>query len=292
MAMTPKLALLLCLFATWVSSSPQAKPAPSNLPEPVTLLGYDGDAMEPFVTRDGEYLFFNNRNGPKDQTDLHWAQRINDLAFRYRGRVDGANSAELDGVPSMSAAGRFCHISTRAYRETLATVFCGTWREGRLTGSTLQTKASPHVPGDLIFDAEVSASGNTLVVAQGRFRGAGFPQTADLRQARWNGVEFILTPGDDHLFARLNTKALEYAPALSANGLTLAFTRLEGSGPFARSSFWLAKRKTTTEPFGVPIKIKTDQGFVEAPTFSADGTMIYDHRRIAGRYSIWRVRVP
>ena len=290
--MTPKLALLLCLFATWVSSSPQAKPAPSNLPEPVTLQGYDGDAMEPFITRDGEYLFFNNRNGPKDQTDLHWAQRINDLAFRYSGRVHGANSAELDGVPSMSAAGRFCHISTRAYRETLATVFCGTWREGRLTGSTLQTKASPHFPGELIFDAEISASGDTLIVAQGRFRGGGFPQTADLRQARWNGVEFILSPDDDRLFARLNTRALEYAPALSANGLTLAFTRLEGNGLFPRSSLWLARRKTANEPFGVPTQIKADQGFAEALTFSADGTMIYDHRRIAGRYSIWRIRAP
>ncbi len=288
------IALLVCLMVTLVSvaKAKAEQDYPSKLPTPVTLQGYEGDAMEPFLTRDGKYLFFNNRNGPKDQTDLHWAQRIDDLTFRYRGRIEGANSAQLDGVPTMSIAGRFCHISTRAYRQTLATVFCGTWQGGRLSAPKLQINASPHIPGELIFDAEIAASGDILIVAQGRFRGGGLPQNADLRQARWDGAEFILTPGDNQLFAKLNTKALEYAPALSSNGLTLTFTRLEGGGVFARAGLWLAKRRTATEPFGLPVRINAVQEFAEGPTFSPDGAMIYYHRRIGGRYSIWRLALP
>lgn len=91
-------------------------------PAPVTILDCDGDAMEPFLSRDGAILFFNNRNDPPDQTDLHWAERIDDLTFRYRGRIEGANSAHLDDVPTMARNGRFCFVSPRAYEQTLATL--------------------------------------------------------------------------------------------------------------------------------------------------------------------------
>jgi hypothetical protein len=33
-------------------------------PEDVSIAGYDGEAMEPFLTRDRRYLLFNNRNEP------------------------------------------------------------------------------------------------------------------------------------------------------------------------------------------------------------------------------------
>ncbi|MFQ6087920.1 MAG: hypothetical protein ACE5K0_03340 [Candidatus Methanofastidiosia archaeon] len=29
-------------------------------PQKVEIIGYDGDALEPFISRDGQYLFFNN----------------------------------------------------------------------------------------------------------------------------------------------------------------------------------------------------------------------------------------
>lgn len=45
-------------------------------PQPVALLGYDGDAMEPFLSRDGRYLLFNNRNDPSVNTNLHFAERV------------------------------------------------------------------------------------------------------------------------------------------------------------------------------------------------------------------------
>lgn len=36
-------------------------------PERVTIQGYDGDAMEPFLSRDGRFLLFNNRNDPPEK---------------------------------------------------------------------------------------------------------------------------------------------------------------------------------------------------------------------------------
>lgn len=254
-------------------------------PAAVAIQGYDGDAMEPFLSRDGSLLFFNNRNGPGDQTDLHWAERIDDLTFRYRGRVDGANSAALDGVATMSAHGRFCFVSPRAYSETLATVFCGAWRGGRLAAATLQQEASPRIYGQLVFDVEIDASGEILILADGLFRGGEVPAAADLRQARWIDGAVRLTPADDRLFAAINSDALEYGAALSADGRLLAFTRVEGQ----QASIWIARRARPADAFGPPMRIGAIEGFAEAPTFAPGGRAFYFHRRVGGRFSIWRV---
>lgn len=254
-------------------------------PLAVIIQGYDGDAMEPFLSRDGRLLFFNNRNGPGDQTDLHWAERIDDLTFRYRGPVDGANSVALDGVATMSAHGRFCFVSPRAYAETLATVFCGEWRGEQLAAPTLQRDAAPRIAGRVVFDVEIDALGETLILADGLFRGGDVPAAADLRQARWIDGAFRLTPADDRLFAAINTGALEYAAALSADGRLLAFTRLDGQ----QAAIWIARRARLADPFGPPVRIAAIEGFAEAPTFAPGGRALYFHRRIGGRFSIWRV---
>jgi hypothetical protein len=53
----------------------------------ITIQGYSGQAMEPFITRDGQYLFFNNSNDPSVDTNLHYAGRINDVTFEYKGEI-------------------------------------------------------------------------------------------------------------------------------------------------------------------------------------------------------------
>lgn len=272
-----------------VQADPVAAWARFSPPRAVTIQGYGGDAMEPSLSRDGQVLVFNNRNDPPDQTDLHWARRIDDLTFRYEGLVSGANSADLDGVATLSAGGRLCFISTRAYRQTLATVFCSAWRDGQAGPSVLQIAASPQVAGRLVFDLEQAADGETAILADGRFTGAAAPASADLRLARWRNGAFRLSPVDDRLFAAVNTSGLEYAPALSGDGLTLAFTRLSGWPPLARIGIWLARRGSTDAPFGRPVRIAAITGFVEGPTFSPDGRSIYFHRRVGDRFSLWRV---
>jgi len=53
--------------------------------------------MEPFITRDGRYLLFNNSNDPSVDMNLHYAERIDDLTFAYRGEIAGVNTPSLEG---------------------------------------------------------------------------------------------------------------------------------------------------------------------------------------------------
>ncbi len=261
-----------------------------SAPQRVEILGYAGDAMEPFLSRDGGTLFFNNRNEPAERTDLHWAERVDDATFRYRGLVEGANTPDaLEGVATLAALGRFCFVSTRAYAKTLATVHCGTWRDGTVEEASLQTEATPRQMGRVIFDVEINSAGDTLYLADGRFRGGPVPQTADLRIARWGAEGFALAPADDAVLALINTPALDYAAAISADGLELAFTRMSGRPPFARTEILIARREREGDPFEMPRAITAIDGFVEGPTFSPDGAALYYHRRVAGRFEIWRV---
>jgi len=94
-------------------------------PQRVAILGYDGDAMEPFFSRDGEYLFFNNSNDPHVNTNLHWAVRVDDLTFPYKGEIGGVNTAALEGVPSMDRSNNFYFVSTRSYNQTASTIYRG-----------------------------------------------------------------------------------------------------------------------------------------------------------------------
>ena len=86
----------------------------------MTIRGYDGDAMEPFITKDGRWLLFNNRNDPRINTDLHFAARVDDLTFTYKGEIKGVNTAALEGVPSVDQyPGHPCRGSGRHRRSRL-----------------------------------------------------------------------------------------------------------------------------------------------------------------------------
>jgi hypothetical protein len=57
-------------------------------PEHVTITGYSGDAMEPFLSRDGQQLFFNSAGGPTDK-DLFQAAFVDATTFAFRAPVGG-----------------------------------------------------------------------------------------------------------------------------------------------------------------------------------------------------------
>ena len=282
------------LVALWFAACAPAPPTANmfGTPVPVAIEGYTGNAMEPFLSRNGATLFFNDRNDPGDQTDFHWATRLSATRFRYRGRVAGANSPALDGVASMSAAGRLCFISTRAYDQTLATLFCGDWRGGGVHTVTLQRRATPRIRGQVIFDAELAADGRTAVLSQGTFTGGPAPERAVLRLARRVGDALVLSPANDRLFAALNGDGLTYAAALSADGLAMAYTHPTGWGPFAHPAIWIARRRSPDAPFGQPLRIAAIEGFAEAPTFTPDGRTILYHRREGDHARLWSITLP
>lgn len=259
-------------------------------PQRVTIQGYDGDAMEPFLTADGRYLLFNNRNAAPVDTNLLYASRIDDLTFAYSGEIEGVNSPALDGVPTMDGEGDLYFVSTRSYGETFSTIYRGRFDQGRVTGVELVEGVSREIPGMVNFDVEVSPDGETLYVVDARFNTAGVPQTADLVIAERHGEAFERLAESADLLANVNTDQLEYAAAISADGLELFFTRVarleRGVEPPA---IYRAYRQDAGSPFGCPQQVSAIDGFAEAPTLSADGRSLYYHHLDGDAYVIYRV---
>lgn len=258
-------------------------------PQRVRIRGYQGDAMEPFITKDGRYLLFNNRNDPRIDTKLLFAERVDDLTFDYRGELKGVNTSALEGVPSMDLRGNLFFVSTRSYAETLSTIYRGRFDHGHVSGVELVAGISRRQRGIVTFDAEVSADGNTLFVVDGRFAGGHVPETADIDIAVRDGAGFRRLPSARDLLRNVNTEELEYAPAVSSDLLELFFTRLERSGRSPRTLILRAARPTAEAPFGLPERLVSITGFVEAPTLSGDGRSLYYHQLDGGRFVILRV---
>jgi hypothetical protein len=285
--------LLACIFAGCGGGDSGGAPTPlqpgefSN-PQRVTILGYSDHAMEPFISRDGRYLFFNNSNDPAVNTNLHWAERIDDLIFQYRGEIGGVNTPALEGVPSMDCNNVFYFVSTRDYNQTLSTIYRGTFADGVISGVELVSGVSALTPGMVNFDAEISPDGNTLYFVDSQFSG-GVPVTADIMIAERSGTGFSRLSNSSAVMQQVNTPGLlEYAPSISASGLELFFTRLEGSD----AAIYTATRTDTLSPFGAPKKVQAITGFAEGPTLSPDEKSLYYHKRENNLFVIYRVTRP
>lgn len=258
-------------------------------PQRVTIRGYQGDAMEPFITKDGRYLLFNNRNDPRVDTKLLFAERVDDVTFDYRGELKGANTDALEGVPSMDRHGNLYFVSTRSYAQTLSTIYRGRFDRGNVSAIALVAGISRQQRQIVTFDAEISADGNTLFLVDGRFAGGHVPETADIDIAVRNGAGFRRLPSARELLRNVNTDELEYAPAVSSDLLELFFTRLERPVRSPRTHILRAARPSAAAPFDPPQRLASITGFVEAPTLSSDGRSLYYHRLDGGRYVILRV---
>jgi hypothetical protein len=265
----------------------RSSPAPFSNPQRVAILGYEDDAMEPFVTRDGKYLFFNNSNDPSVNTNLHWAQRVDDSTFRYEGEIAGVNTRSLEGVPSMDRQGVFYFISNRSYDQTASTVYRGKFSAGSVSGVELVPGISIAKPGVVNFDAEISADGNSMYFVESHFS-FGKPKDARIVIARRNGNAFVRAGDSDSIMATVNVGGFSYAPATSASELEIFFTRLGPNGP----AIFTATRSNTAAPFAATQTIEAINGFVEAPTLSYDGKSLYYHKKENGRFVIYRVSRP
>lgn len=262
--------------------------------EPIAIMGYSGDAMEPFLSRDGEMLFFNNLNNPAEATDIHWAMRIGPDSFEYRGTVNGAAMPDvLDGVPSMSAGGELVFTSLRGVDDKRTI-----WR-GRFAGGTLKDVAAVqgNVNAERAFwvnmDSEIRADGQMLYSTDSRFDPLrGRIVESNLIAARRSGDGFQRVTDSLDRFANINSSKLEYAAALSRDLLTLYFTRADiealAEGDAAGFSTLVARRATKDDPWGVPRPIASIKGYAEAPTVSPDECSLYFHKRVEGRFAIMR----
>lgn len=258
-------------------------------PQRVTIRGYGGVTMEPFVTREGRWLLFNNANDPAEATELHYARLVDPLTAEYRGSLRGANAAgALDGVPTVDRDGTLYFVSTRSYATTLSTLYRGRFADGAVSEVAL-VPGIPRRRGTVVFDVEASADGSALYYASGEFRGGPVPESADLAIAVRRGAVFVPWERSAEVLTRVNTPdALEYAAALSADGLELYFTRLRGRD----AAIYRATRPRPDAPFEAPARVGAITGFVEAPTLSPDGRSLYYHARAGNGFAIYRVTRP
>jgi hypothetical protein len=94
--------------------------------------------------------------------DLHFAERVDDLTFSYRGELAGANSDALDGVPSVDDAGTFYFVSLRTYDTTLSSVYRGRFDGASVLDVALVDGISRAMAAWVNFDARSAPDGARL----------------------------------------------------------------------------------------------------------------------------------
>lgn len=259
-------------------------------PTKVNMIGYSGHIMEPCLSRNGNTLLFNNLNEPTENTNLHWATKVDDSTFQYNGELTGVNTAYLEGVPALDIAGKFYFVSTRNYLDSLSTIFQADYANGTVSNLRLLNGISKLKPGWVNFDVDISVDGNTLYFVDGEIPQT-IPVSADLVIARKTTNGFERMPNSNELLKNINTNALEYAACISNDQLELFFTRLKL--PITASSLseiYVSKRVTTNEPFGPPSKIASITGFAEAATLTPDNKRLYYHKKEANKFVLYMVK--
>ncbi len=282
-------ALLGCKPSS-TDSQPLSPAVAFQNPTPVNISGYTGEVMEPFISKDGQYLFFNNRNDPADQTDLFYAQRQPDGSFTFQGEVVGANqNGILDAVASMTTGGVLYFTTIRDYSSTYISIFSGSFSNGQLTNVLpVQGSYCRYQPGWLVMDVEVSADGTTVYFSDAFFNGGPVPATCDIGVAarQPNGMNKLSNSAE--LLQAINTPGdLEYAPCVSANGLELYFTRLNLTT--LQTISMVSTRENTSAPFGTPERLQAITGFAEAPSLSFDGKTLYYHLLVNNQFKLYKV---
>ena len=260
-------------------------------PVKVNIAGYGGNVMEPFIARDGTILLFNNLNAAPENTNLHWATKVNDSTFNYNGEIAGVNTPDLEGVPTLDNAGNLYFVSTRNYATTLSTLYQGHFSKGIATDVQLVNGVSRLQAGRVNFDVEVSADGQSLYFVDAQFDQTGTPALADLVIATKNGSTFQRLANSTELLKNINSDALEYAACISINQLELYFTRVVV--PFTASSspeIFVSTRQTINEPFGIPSKIQRITGFAEAVTIAPDQKTLYYHKKENNKFVLYMVK--
>jgi hypothetical protein len=262
--------------------------------ELIEIDGYSGNAMEPKVSADEQFLFFNNKTADDTEMDIHYAVRTGPARYEYKGPLPGVNvSGALDGVPAIDDAGHFYFVSLRSYGSDGVTVYGGTF-DG--TGSVLavgergQNLVSTR-SGELIMDVDVTADGKFLVLSRAVFAGGAAPASSDLDLAVDLGSGFVPAPQAAALLGAVNTPdQLEYAGTLSRDGLELYFTRAAPSSADGGARIMVSKRAGPDENFGPPALISGISGtMTEAPSLSSDGKRLYFHKNSAGVFKVFRV---
>ena len=278
----------------------------SNLyanPERVDIIGYTEDSMEPCISPDGQYMFFNGSNADDIDVHISLAKRISDTRFQYLGLLPGVQSAHRDMAPSLDRYNNIYFTTLRSIAEDGKSLYVGKWHQLNVSAPrTVDGDISPPRPGTpsiwVNMDCGISPDGCTLFISRAQImRGEPGPRQSDLLLAnREANGHFNISPQSAQLLKRVNTRALEYAPCVSADGLELYFTRamapdqIDTRPDSPLVQIMVAKRSSIDKPFGEPERLVALDGFVEAPSTTLDKGEMFYHKKDGKFFHIYRAK--
>ena len=274
----------------------QIYPSFSNEIE-VTINGLSFDAMEPFVSPNGNYLFFNNLNDGIN-TKLYYATKVNDSTFNYVGELIGTNQTttpHLDAVADMDANGNFYWTSTWNYPTELNNLFHGTFSSGNVNDiERVQGDFNMNTPGWLVMDHGISLDGQFLYFSNARFDDTdcvGPCETTLGIAQKDNSSTFNTLPNSSSILQNINdANYIYYAPCISSDNLELYYTRYL-KGPITLSTVFeicVAVRTNSSSEFSIPRVLFSEviSNLVEAPTLTLDKNIIYYHQKTFDSHKI------
>ena len=263
----------------------------------VIINGLSFDAMEPFISPNGNYLFFNNLNDGIN-TKLYYATKINDSTFNYIGELTGANQTttpQLDAVADMDVNGNFYWTSTRDYPNELNNLFHGTFSAGNINDiERVQGDFNMNTPGWLIMDHGISLDGQYLYFINTRFDDVNCqgPCETILGVAEKDNIStFSTLPNSASILQNINdANYIYYAPCISSDNLELYFTRYL-KGQITSSTVFeicVAVRSNSLSEFSIPKVLFSEiiSNLIEAPTLTVDKNIIYYHQKTADSHKI------
>ncbi len=280
-----KTKILILLLLTTIHQPTFSQLYPTFGPEiKVTITGLTFDAMEPFISIDGNTLFFNSLNSGGN-TNLYYATKVNDSTFNYIGLVGGcydSSANHLDAVASLDSINNFFWTSLRS----IPNLYRGVYLAGNVnTISRVYGTCNILSPGWIIMDAAINYQGNLLYYSNGYFgptytECVGVPCEAKLGVAeKMNDSIYNKTTYSDAIFSNVNdTNYIVYAPQVTKDGLELFYTRLlKGS---YNTEICVSVRTTISDTFSLPTVLHSNFGYVpEAATPTTDKQKIYYHQK-------------
>jgi hypothetical protein len=258
---------------------------------------------EPFVSRDGRFLFFNTGKHENNK-DLHFAKWMR-TQWAYCGQIGSHvnNAKDVQGNPTMDSGYNFFYIDSGT--ETMVRMARFSPDTGELT-SIREFMGVPKRKVRLIaqkvsgnMGVEVSADGSVVYFSRATWDlnglALGGVLESDILFTTKRGGTYVY---DDlevkHIMRHINTSDLEYAASISSDGLELFFTRLalaDLTSGSIRSTIMRSTRASLSEAFSKPVQIEAigSSDFVEGPTISSNDKDLYYHKREGNKFRLYKV---
>ena len=267
-------------------------------PVQITINGYTSHAMEPFISPDGNTLFFNSINDGNN-TKIYYATKVDNTTFTFEGELEGANetqAAQLNAVADLDALNNFYWTSVRDYPAQIDNLHHGTYTNGavydvgRVQGDFYNTN-----PGWLIMDHGISHDGKFLYYNNARFDETNClgPCETFLGIAKLiSPKNFMKTADSDDMLQNINdSNYIYYAPCITTDNLELYYTRYAKGIVTANTlaEICVATRAANTDVFSKPVVLFSNtigNGIIEAPTLTTDKQLMYYHQKVNGIHVI------